>query len=387
MNHKVKKLLYLIVVECQVNRKKLIDFWENINNISVKFKYSLFVKEKYDDYKTQNKNLTKKEIMFNLKQQWKNLNDDEKVKYIVIEEKKVRKKSVYNLFFKSQYKIIKEKNPTMSMGEISKTISNLWKSLSDEKKKEFIMSTKEDTSTSTVKDVKNNDTHEETKSLSNDENIIDLKHDNDIQDTDSSMNNENIVEKQQEELTLQNENFSELENKFAKIFTTHSDLNKNNKLLVKLANDKFLSNNEKQEINGFWLCLLDKSIDQAKKIYQNYYDEILPDNIELSEILHKIYNKERKNFISNKLSEKIDLIPKESLLLSKNETDFLNKKIQSFEKMEQWSLYCKFKALHPYFEEEEDAKEMSKEEIIENLVKYEKERIMKIKIDKILELN
>ena len=138
MNRKIKKLIYLLVLECNASRKKLVDLWDRTDKISIRFKFSLFVKERYKDLQSQMKDIPKQQLLLELKEQWKMLSDDEKIKYMVVEEKKPRKKSAYHCFYKAQYKIFKETDKDLSLGEISKKVSSLWKKMTKSEKLQYL---------------------------------------------------------------------------------------------------------------------------------------------------------------------------------------------------------------------------------------------------------
>lgn len=62
-------------------------------------------------------------------------NDDKEIK--VKKDKKERKLTPYNNFMKEIYKKVKDKNPDMSFGDISKKISHEWKNLNIEEKEKY----------------------------------------------------------------------------------------------------------------------------------------------------------------------------------------------------------------------------------------------------------
>lgn len=327
MNHRLKKLLHLIVVECKISRQKLIELWDQTDKINIKFKYSLFVKENYKEYKENNENLSKKEIMELLKNQWKSMNEDEKIKYMVIEEKKPRKKSSYNVFFKREYKNIKELNPEYNIGDISKIISNKWKNVSESDKKKLI---------------ENNDIQTNNKIV---------------------VNNDN--------------------QKYEKVKNTYENIEKENVSVIDNFNSNYLTEDEKKNIEELCHNLSEKPIIQLKKLYENNYDEKLPNTINKNNILEKIFNHERKELIKNNLSDKIKLIPKDELVFNKNEKEIFNKKIDLLKKEEFWSLFMKYRNAYPN-EPEPKENEISKEDLLEKVINYEKDKILEIKAKKIL---
>lgn len=331
MNHRLKKLLHLIVVECKISRQKLIELWDQTDKINIKFKYSLFVKENYKEYKENNENLSKKEIMEILKNQWKLMNENDKIKYMIIEDKKPRKKSLYNIFFKNEYKNIKNLNPEYNIGDISKIISNKWKDTSENDRKKLI----------------------------NDNEII--------------MNNDN-------EIITNND-----DQKYEKIKNTLENIEKENLSVIDNFNSNYLTEDERKNIEELCHNLSEKPIIQLKKLYENNYDEKLPNTINKNNILEKIFNHERKELIKNNLSDKIKLIPKDKLIFNKNEKEIFNKKIDMLKKEEFWSLFMKYRNAYPN-EPEPKENEISKEDLLEKVINHEKNKILEIKALKILEI-
>jgi hypothetical protein len=118
----------------------LKELWDKIDKISIKPKYSLFVKQNYQSYKEKHESLKKNQVMEIMKERWALMSEEEKIPFIVIEDKKPRKLTSYNIYYKEQYKSIKNNNNQLKLSEISKIIASQWKQMTDEEKKKYKVS-------------------------------------------------------------------------------------------------------------------------------------------------------------------------------------------------------------------------------------------------------
>lgn len=134
MNKRQKKFLHLIILECKANRQKLIELWEKSDKWQVRENYLQYRKELYLGLKAEHSDLSPKEIRGMIKEKWKSLSDCEKSKYMILEEKKPRKKTAYQNFFKQYYSKIKSENSEWKLPQISREVSKQWKLLSDQEK-------------------------------------------------------------------------------------------------------------------------------------------------------------------------------------------------------------------------------------------------------------
>jgi hypothetical protein len=140
MNHRVKKFIHLLIIEDKTNRKKLVELWEKSSNIVIRCKYSLYVKEFYQETKTKYPDFSRKQIMETLRRDWKTTPEEDKIRFMVIEEKKPKKASAYSRFFKEKYAEIKIVKPKSSLPDMSREISALWKQLDEKEKNKYLES-------------------------------------------------------------------------------------------------------------------------------------------------------------------------------------------------------------------------------------------------------
>lgn len=330
MNHRLKKFLHLIIVECKVNRQKLVDMWDKSANITVKSKYNLYVKDNYKALKQQFPEESRAEIMKRLRTQWSELSDVDKAKYMVIEEKKPKVPNAYQNFFKQNYPNIKHEHSEWRLPEISKNISAKWKALNEEEKSLYKTSTNE--KYEKIKSAHNQALVVETQQVIPCDTVIDfvepLKHDRD--------------------------------------------------------DDIYLSTEEKTEIEDtIHNVFANKALETICKLVKDNYNVNIPCNTPKNDVLEKVYQIERESKIKNNLEEKKKLVPAKSLQLNKTESSMLDEKRESLEKMEYWTLYLQFRN---YFPEEED-EELPAEELVEKIIDKERLDMLYGKICEAMKIN
>lgn len=330
MNHRLKKFLHLIIVECKVNRQKLVDMWDKSANITVKSKYNLYVKDNYKALKQEFPDESRTEIMCRLRTQWSELSDVDKAKYMVIEEKKPKTPNAYQNFFKQNYPKIKQEHNDWRLPEISRDISAKWKILTDEEKALYKTST--DEKYEKIKTAHNQALVVETQQVLTCPVVIEcvepLKHDKD--------------------------------------------------------DDIYLSTEEKTEIEGtIQNVFANKTPETICKLVKDNYDVTIPANTSKNDVLEKVYQIERESKIKSNFEEKKKLVPSKSLQLNKTESTMLEEKRESLEKMEYWTLYLQYRN---YFPDEED-EELPAEELIEKIIQRERSDILHGKICETMRIN
>lgn len=330
MNHRLKKFLHLIIVECKVNRQKLVEMWDKSANITVKSKYNLYVKDNYKALKQEFPEESRSEIMKRLRTQWSELSDVDKAKYMVIEEKKPKIPNAYQNFFKQNYPKIKQEHNDWRLPEISTDISVKWKALSEEEKSLYKTST--DEKYEKIKNAHNQALNVETQQVLPCPVVIEcvepLKHDKD--------------------------------------------------------DDIYLSTEEKTEIEGtIQNVFANKTPETICKLVKDNYDVTIPTNTPKNEVLERVYQIERESKIKSNFEEKKKLVPAKSIQLNKTESTMLEEKRESLEKMEYWTLYLQYRN---YFPDEED-EELPAEELIEKIIQREKSDILHGKICETMRIN
>ena len=137
MNTRMRKFLYLLILECDLTRKLVVDLWEKTPGISVRSKFSLYLREHYRKRKEEHPERSRKEIMAMLREEWKTLPDNRRIRYVVVENKKPRKPTPYNQFFRERYPTIKSLHPEWNMMLISKELAQQWKDTPPEQKQRY----------------------------------------------------------------------------------------------------------------------------------------------------------------------------------------------------------------------------------------------------------
>lgn len=283
MNRKFKKFIHLIILECNTNRTKLKELWDKIDKISIKPKYSLYIKKNYQTYKDNDPSLKKNEIMKVMKEKWTNMTEEEKIPYIVVENKKPKQLSAYNVYFREQYKIVKEQGENLRLSEISKIIGAQWRGLDANEKARYKM----------------------------------IEH----------VKNVHPVETKPEEVAI-----------------IDVDINrpKDTKTMDDEDDDIYLTPQEKHEIKSSINYLRNKELRQLVRIYENNYDEKV-EEVDKEKIMENFYEQERKNIILTKWNEKIKLLPPKLCELDAEDIDFLEKRQKHLMKMDYWGVYLQFK--------------------------------------------
>jgi len=325
MNKRQKKFLHLIIIECKANRHKLIELWEKSGKWEVREKYLMFRKELYAGLKAEHPELDSKEIRLIIRERWNGLSDCEKSKYMVVEEKKPRKKTAYQNYFKQTYPLIKTENKDWKLSETSKEISRRWKLLSDQE-----------------------------KTVYNPENITDEKYDKIKSVFEEKVKTEKKV------VTLVEEE----------------------KNLIGAKEDLYLDENEKNEIREFLqLNFADKSIETLSKLLKDNYNEDVSKLTEKEKILDKLYQLEREEKIKTNLDNKRLLIPQELLDLSKKEKIYMEEKKTGLEKMEYWAVELQYRNV---FADHDISENWSKDEMIQKILEAEMENLVHEKSFKIM---
>jgi len=340
MNHRVKKFMHLLIIEDKTNRKKLVDLWEKSSNIVIRCKYSLYVKEFYQDTKAKFPDFSRKQIMETLRREWKTTPEEDKIRFMVIEEKKPKKASPYNRFFKEKYAEIKLLKPRSNLPDMSREISALWKQLDENEKNKYLES--DDNKYEKIKSA-----HEDKMVKPEEVAIInpDIKFDKEISEYFLKGLSKIPIEKIREE-------------------------------------DPFLDLEEKNEILENCRYLGEKkTVSQLRKMYENNYDEELPTDISKDKILEMIYIHERKNKILSKMEDKQALIPGSFLIPNKTEKTALELKKDTLSKTEFWAVYLQFRQLFP---EREGEDERPKEELIQDIMDFEEKKLVKEKTHQII---
>ena len=322
MNKRQKKFLHLIIIECKANRQKLIELWEKSDKWQVRENYLQYRKELYQGLKAEHSDLSPKEIRSMIKEKWKGLSDCERSKYMVLEEKKPRKKTAYQNFFKQNYSKIKSENTEWKLPQVSREVSKQWKLLSDQEKLVY---------TTTTVDEK----YEKIKSV----------HEEKVKSDNKPVEVEAINEDLYLDESEKNEIMEMIQNNFA-----------------------------------------EKNIETLCKLVKDNYNENCPKNITKESILKKLYQLEREEKIKSKLEMKCSLIPKELLKLEKEELTLMEEKRTSLDNMEFWGVELQYRNTLPEQETQDDLEQLSKDEMIEKILENEKNSLLKIKTYKIMDI-
>jgi len=331
MNHRLKKFLHLIIVECKVNRQKLVEMWDKSENITVKSKYNLYVKDHYKALKEEFSEESRSEIMKRLRTQWSELSDVDKAKYMVIEEKKPKAPNSYQNFFKQSYPKIKQEHKDWRLPEISKDISAKWKALNEEEKALYKTSTDEK--------------YEKIKTA----------------------HNQALVLQQDKEVLP------------CPVVVECVEPTKHDK-----DDDIYLSADEKTEIEGtIQNVFANKTPETICKLVKDNYNVTIPANTPKNDVLEKVYQIERESKIKSQFEEKRKLVPEKFLQLNKKESSMLDEKRESLQNMEYWTLYLQYRN---YFPDEED-EELPAQDLIEKIIQREKSDILHGKICETIGIN
>lgn len=329
MNRRVKKFIHLLIVECNYSRQKIKEIWDRSSQIDVKFKYSLFIKDKYSEYKKQYPSKEKKEIMVIMKDTWKTMELEDKIKYATIEEKKQRKVSQYNIYFKFMYKKIKKENPTFSLGEISREIAQRWNQMTPQEKENISFE---------------QDKIEKIKTVHHD-----MKEESNIVSTDFQVN----------DYFMGKGSFTEPQ------ITRIKEM------------DPFLLKDDKECLEEICKGLSEKPLSFVKKMFTNNYDVPFQEEWDMKTTLNNIYRYGRRERILNRLEEYSKTI---SIECSGKEKEQINTIMEKYNSLEYWTLYKKYRNIFP----NDTRYEIPKEEMMEILEKYHKDEICKPKLYEIL---
>lgn len=232
----MRKFLYLLILECDLTRKLVVDLWEKTPGISVRSKFSLYVREHYRKRKEEHPERSRKDIMAVLREEWKTIPDNVRIRYVVVENKKPRKPTPYNQFFREMYPSVKSAHPEWNMIMISKELAQQWKDTPPEQKQKY--------------------------------EAADIK-------VETA-----IVRGEDEDYFLTNrlppgESVSSIREK-----------------------DPFLTPEQKEQIEGVCRALEERECAKLRQMYEHNYNEVLQEGISKEELLEKIYNMERLQLIA-----------------------------------------------------------------------------------------
>jgi hypothetical protein len=241
MNTRMRKFLYLLILECDLTRKLVVDLWEKTPGISVRSKFSLYTRDHYQKRKEDNPGLSRKEIMGVLREEWRNIPDNEKIRYVVVQNKKPRKPTPYNQFFREMYPAIKSLHPEWNMIMISKELAQRWKETTPEQRQKYEMP----------------EVGIETAVMRED--------------------NSGVLSYFETGVLPPGESVCSIREK-----------------------DPFLTPEQKEQIEGMCRMLRDREKPKLRQMYEHNYNEILPEELSKEELLERIYSMERHQLLLQK---------------------------------------------------------------------------------------
>lgn len=369
MNHRQHRFLYLLITEFQLPRQKLMELWERTSVIQIKPKYHLFLKQKYQDFKKENPEMVKTEIFTMIRTMWKELSMEEKMKYAVVEDKKSRKMSGYNLFLREKFAEIKAKHPDWKLPQISREVSIFWGDLTQEEKNDYKMkSSKEENPNS------EDEKYEKIKTVHHD---VKDKDKEVVHQVEEVMGDEKPKAESLDGIHSAEVPWEEI----GAYFLSFPNMNVNVKgssIEIKKV-DPFLTPEEKEILQGEYEALSVHSTDNLRKMYKANYDEAVPPTFSKEQILEKIYIKERENKIQMDLETRESWIPSHLCDLNPKEREVLEEKKNSYEveRFDFWNVYMHYRSAYPDCERKTD--DLTKEWMVEKIIDAEaqKKRIQK----------
>lgn len=370
MNRRFKRFLNLMVMEGKVSRKLVVEAWERALNVVVRPRYQLYVKDVYETMKKDHSTMSRSDLMRLIRQKWIQLSEEERTRYMVIEEKRPSRPNAYQTFQKETYPKIRALQPELGMGDISRKISEQWKALTEEEKAAYALAAAMGVANTVPPPIFLGQQEEEAKY----EKVMMMTQQQVAAATISSPIEEVSVEVAVMEMpavsvgkhdsSVNPDIISEYFLNGKKGSMTVDQIRKD---------DLYLEESEKNEIQEILEFLKTKDETALKRLIRENYDLKIAERTGKDKLLENAYNAERRQKIENRFAEKASLVPSTMIMLGKEDKQFLEDRKAHLDKMEFWALYLQYRNCYP--EDERGENDVTKSQLLQGIMDFERKEV------------
>jgi hypothetical protein len=376
MNRRFKRFLNLMVMEGKVNRNIVVEAWNRALNVVVRPKYQLYVKDVFPTMKANNPTLSRRDLMRLIREQWLGLTESERVSYMVIEDKRPSRPNPYQTFQKETYPKIRALQPQLGMGDISKKISEMWKALSEDEKAAYALAASIGVGNASPPVILEEQEEQDPMEEKYEKVMIATAAATDpVMGTVSPLASVEVAvvagatttttTTTKQDSVLAPGVISEYFLKGKKGATMTVDKIRNE--------DLYLDEGEKKEIQEILEFLRTKDDASLKRLIRENYDVKIPERTGKDRLLEYAYNAERQQKIEKRFNDKLSLVPRSMLVLTKEDSQRLEERKAHLDKMEFWALYLQYRNCFP--EDERGENDITKGQLLQGIIDFEKKEM------------
>lgn len=383
MNRRFKRFLNLMVMEGKVNRNIVVEAWNRALNVVVRPKYQLYVKDVFPTMKANHPNLSRRDLMRLIREQWMGLTESERVSYMVIEDKRPSRPNPYQTFQKETYPKIRALQPELGMGDISKKISELWKALSEDEKAAYALAASigvGNASPAVILEEQEEEEEEEQDPMEEKYEkvmIATAAATDPVMGTVSPLASVEVAVVAGTTATTTTTTTIKQDSVLAPgVISEYFLKGKKGATMTvdKIRNeDLYLDEGEKKEIQEILEFLRTKDDASLKRLIRENYDVKIPERTGKDKLLEYAYNAERQQKIEKRFVDKRSLVPRSMLVLTKEDSQRLEERKAHLDKMEFWALYLQYRNCFP--EDERGENDITKGQLLQGIMDFERKEM------------